>query len=80
MIISAKDFRHDLEKKSVLRRSQQSRLYLDKAHETLETVKRVKVQCKTYLSKNMLSFLIAGYARGGNQDTACECVHRSDRT
>jgi len=39
LLTSARDFRHDLERKSVIRRSQQSRLYLDKAHETLETVK-----------------------------------------
>jgi hypothetical protein len=48
VIESAGDFRHGLEKKSVIRRSQQSRLYLDKAHETLEII---KVQCKICFSK-----------------------------
>ncbi|KAH8990993.1 hypothetical protein EDB92DRAFT_1816503 [Lactarius akahatsu] len=44
LLTSARDFRHGLEGKSVIRRSQQSRLYLDKAHETLETVKQVTLE------------------------------------
>ncbi|KAI9451012.1 hypothetical protein BJY52DRAFT_1299959 [Lactarius psammicola] len=44
LLTSARDFRHGLERKSVIRRSQQSRLYLDKAHETLETVKQVALE------------------------------------
>lgn len=48
VIIRARDFRIGLERKSVILRSQQSRLYLDEAHITLETVKVLR---QTYLSK-----------------------------
>ncbi|KAN0137452.1 hypothetical protein V8E53_004897 [Lactarius tabidus] len=44
LLTRAKDFRHGLEKKSVIRRTQQSHLYLDKAHETLETIKQVTLE------------------------------------
>ncbi|KAI9447458.1 hypothetical protein H4582DRAFT_2051214 [Lactarius indigo] len=44
LLTRTRDFRHGLEGKSVIRRSQQSRLYLDKAHETLETVKQVTLE------------------------------------
>jgi len=44
LLTSARDFRHGLERKSVIRRSQQSRLYLDMAHVTLETVKQVTLE------------------------------------
>ncbi|KAH8982636.1 hypothetical protein EDB86DRAFT_326563 [Lactarius hatsudake] len=44
LLTSARDFRHGLEGRGVIRRSQQSRLYLDKAHETLETVKQVTLE------------------------------------
>ncbi|KAI0296107.1 hypothetical protein B0F90DRAFT_1747326 [Multifurca ochricompacta] len=44
LLTSAMDFRYGIEKKSVIRRSQQSRLYLDKAHETLQTIKQVTLE------------------------------------
>ncbi|KAH9166402.1 hypothetical protein EDB89DRAFT_1910720 [Lactarius sanguifluus] len=44
LLTSARDFRHGLEGKSVIRRSHQSRLYFDRAHETLETVKQVTLE------------------------------------
>lgn len=44
LLTSARDFRHGLEKKSLIQRSQQARLYFDKAHETLETVNQVTLE------------------------------------
>jgi len=41
LLTSANDYRRGIEKKNAIRRSQQSRLYLDKTKETLRTVKRV---------------------------------------
>ncbi|KAI0248429.1 hypothetical protein BJV78DRAFT_1284777 [Lactifluus subvellereus] len=41
LLTSARDFRYGMETKNVVHRSQQSRLYLGKAHETLQTVQLV---------------------------------------
>ncbi|KAI0274567.1 hypothetical protein BGY98DRAFT_1178339 [Russula aff. rugulosa BPL654] len=41
LLTIASDYRHGIEKKGAIRRSQQSRLYLDKAKETLRTIKHV---------------------------------------